>query len=286
MADRPVILITGASSGIGEALAAELARRRPTARLVLTARRLDRLDRLADELRRTFPGVETQAIPADLSEPEGPARLASAVLERASGVDILVNNAGLGLPTQFVDAEPDQVARQLAVNLTAPLMLTRYLVPSLIDRKGTIINIGSAITCVATSALGAYGATKAGLAYWNDALRRELIPMGVRVCLVEPGPIKTGFMEAVESRLPPGESYDRVIDNVMPWMTADVRDIARKVAGLVDRPRRRLSMLKRVVWPFRVLGTLATLCPPLGDLVVVRLTRRPLAPPRTAEKAL
>ncbi len=286
MADRPVILITGASSGIGEALAIELARRRPTGRYVLTARRLDRLDRLADELRKTFPSVETLTIPVDLAEPDGPARLASEVVERVGGVDILVNNAGLGLPNQFAEAEPDQIARQLGVNLTAPLMLTRFLLPSLIERKGTIINIGSAITCVATSALGAYGATKAGIAYWNDALRRELIPMGVRVCLVEPGPIKTGFMEAVESRIPPGESYDQVIDNVMPWMTANVRDVARKIAGLADRPRRRLSMLKRVVWPFRALGTIATLCPPLGDLVVVRLTRRPLAAPRTAEKAL
>ena len=97
----------------------------------------------------------------------------------------------------FEDAEPEQLARQLAVNLTAPLLLTRLSLPSLVERKGMIINIGSAITCVANSALGAYGATKAGLAYWNDALRRELASEGVRVCLVEPGPIKTEFMDAL-----------------------------------------------------------------------------------------
>ncbi len=91
----------------------------------------------------------------------------------------MINNAGLGLPTLFADSEPELLARQLAVNFTAPLMLTRLCLPSLIERRGMIINIGSAITCVANSALGAYGATKAGLAYWNDALRRELHAKGV-----------------------------------------------------------------------------------------------------------
>ena len=92
---------------------------------------------------------------------------------------MLINNAGLGLPTQFADAEPEQLARQIAVNFTAPLLLTRLSLPSLIERRGMLINIGSAITGVANSALGAYGATKAGLAYWNDALRRELWSTGV-----------------------------------------------------------------------------------------------------------
>ena len=117
----------------------------------------------------------------------------------SGGSTCSINNAGLGLPTLFEDAEPEQLDRQLAVNLTAPLLLTRLCLPSLVERKGMIINIGSAITCVANSALGAYGATKAGLAYWNDALRRELASRGVNVCLVEPGPIKTEFMDALSS---------------------------------------------------------------------------------------
>jgi short-subunit dehydrogenase len=279
-----VILITGASAGIGQALAREIARRRPVATLVLTARRLDRLDRLAEDLRT--PDLRVETIAADLAEPEAPRRLAEEVLSRCGGVDVLCNVAGLGLPKQFADADPDQIARQIAVNFGAPLMLARHLLPSLIERKGLIINISSAITCVANSALGAYGATKAGLSYWNDALRRELGSRGVRVCLVEPGPIKTEFFDAVESRLPPGEGYDPILDNMMPWMTADVADVARRVAGLIDQPRRRLSVLRRLVWPFRALGALATLCPPLGDWVVVRLTRRPLGNPGTAEEAL
>ncbi len=283
-APRRVILITGASSGIGAALARELARRHPASTLILTARRLDRLDRLADELRASNPRLEVGTIPADLADPAAPERLVRDVMARFGGLDVLINNAGLGLPTQFADAEPELIARQIAVNFTAPLLLARSVLPSLIDRKGTIINIGSAITCVANSALGAYGATKAGLAYWNDALRRELAPKGVKICLVEPGPIKSGFMDAIGSLVPDGERTDPILDNAAPWMTANVEDVARRVARLVDHPRRRLSVLRRLVWPFRALGAIAALCPPLGDWVVITLSRRPLTAPEAAEE--
>lgn len=281
---RPVIVITGASAGIGAALARELARIRPHGVLILTARRQERLDRLAGELKATHPGLTVATIAADLADPTAPGRLAHEVIARFGGIDVLINNAGLGLPTQFADAEPALIARQIAVNFTAPLMLARACLPSLIDRKGTIINIGSAIACVANSALGAYGATKAGLAYWNDALRRELRPRGVRLCLVEPGPIRTEFMDAIGSLVPAGEGTDPILDNAAPWMTADVRDVAHRVARLLDRPRRRLSVLRRLVWPFRILGAVAWLCPSLGDWVVVTLSRRPLAAPKVAEE--
>ena len=281
---RPVILITGASAGIGQALARQLSRRRPAPVLVLTARRLERLDRLADELRASSPDLHVAIVPADLADPAAPGRLAGEVVDRFGGIDVLINNAGLGLPKQFAAADPELLVRQMAVNFTAPLMLTRLCLPSLIERKGLIINIGSAITCLANSALGAYGATKAGLAYWNDGLRRELQPQGVRVCLVEPGPIKTEFMDAVQSRVPPGERTDPINDNLMPWMSAEVDEVARQVARLLDHPRRRVSVLRRLVWTFRALGVVARLCPPLGDWLVVTFSRRPLSPSSTAEE--
>ena len=98
-----------------------------------------------------------------------------------------------------------------------------------------IINIGSAITCVANSALGAYGATKAGLAYWNDALRRELARTGVTVCLVEPGPIKTEFMDALSSLVPEGGRTHPILDNAAPWMSASV-ERGRPPGRAVARP--------------------------------------------------
>ncbi len=271
---RPVVLITGASAGLGAALARALARQEKACALVLTARRGDRLDELAQELKQAHSGLEILTIAADLADPGAPGRLVEETTRRFGGLDVLINNAGLGLPTLFADGEPEQLARQLAVNFTAPLLLTRLSLPSLVARKGMIINIGSAITCVANSALGAYGATKAGLAYWNDALRRELAKTGVRVCLVEPGPIKTEFMDAVSTLVPQGERAHPILDNAAPWMSAGVDEVARRVARLIDHPRRRLSVPKRFVWPFRMLGFLARICPPLGDRLVVAMQRQ------------
>ena len=266
---RRVVLITGASAGIGAALSRELVRGGKARALVLTARRGDRLEQLAGELRTIHEGIEVLTIAADLADPSTPGRLVAQTIERFGGLDVLVNNAGLGLPTLFAGTEPEQLAGQIAVNFTAPLMLTRLSLPSLIERRGMIVNIGSAITCVPNSALGAYGATKAGLAYWNDALRRELDSKGVTVCLVEPGPIKTEFMDSVSSLVPSGGQPAAILDNAAPWMSADVEDVARRVARLLDHPRRRLSVLRRFVWTFRLLGVAARLCPPLGDRIVV-----------------
>ena len=126
--------------------------------MVLVARRTDRLEALADDLKRTSPGLETITITADLADPESYARVAQEAVARFGGVDVLINNAGLGLPNLFADSKVEDIEQQLAVNFMAPLLLTRHLLPSLVDRRGTIVNVGSAITCVANSALGAYGA--------------------------------------------------------------------------------------------------------------------------------
>jgi len=268
-----VILISGASAGLGEALARELVRRRKTTSLVLTARRGDRLETLAQELKSSQAGLEILTIAADLADPATPERLVTSTMSHFGGLDVLFNNAGFGLPTLFADANPELLTQQLEVNFTAPLMLTRFCLPSLIERKGMIINIGSAITCVANSALGAYGATKAGLAYWNDALRRELRTTGVKVCLVEPGPINTEFMDALSSRVATGGRTHPILDNAAPWMSATVEEVARGVAGLLDYPRRRLSVPKRFVWPFRILGMVTRFCPPLGDRLVVAMSK-------------
>jgi len=269
--EKRIILITGASAGLGATLAREIVRRGKASALILVARRGDRLDELADELRRDGPGLEVLTIAADLSEPDAPARVAREAVERFGGVDVLINNAGLGLPTLFADAPIEDVAQQIAVNFTAPLLLTRALLPTLIERRGMILNVGSAITCVANSALGAYGATKAGIAYWNDALRRELRSRGVTVCLIEPGPISTDFSKAVRGRVANGDGVHPVVETPSAWMTADVEDVARRVADLLDRPRRRLSVRRRLVWPFRVVGALAWLFPAVGDWVVTRV---------------
>src|SRR4051794_17132925 len=128
-----VVLITGASSGIGAAVAREAARRGH--RLALTARRADRLEELAEQVRAT--GTEALAIPADLVDPEAPERIVAAAVERFGGLDVLINNAGFGLADLFSRSDPEAIERQIRVNLAAPLLLARRALPTLIERRGT-----------------------------------------------------------------------------------------------------------------------------------------------------
>jgi short-subunit dehydrogenase len=268
---RKVVLVTGSSAGIGAALAREAARRGHD--LALTARRSNRLEALAEEITRENPGAVARAFPADLDDPATPARLVAETLDVFGRLDVLVNNAGFGLPTLFADGDPEDLRRQLSVNLVAPILLTRAAIPALLESRGTVINIGSAISGLPNPALGVYGATKAGLAYWNDALRREVGHLGVRVCLVEPGPVRTEFFSALV-RLGPGEGgYHAMLDAPADWMAADVAEVARRIVRLIDRPKRRLSVLKRIVWPWRATGTLFRIFPGLGDLGVATVLR-------------
>ena len=273
-----VMLITGATSGIGAAVAREAAHH--GYRLAITGRRADRLDALAADL----PGVETLALPGDLADPSTPARLIDGVIARYGRLDVLVNNAGFGLPRLFGQTDPARLREQVEVNFTAPIVLARLALPHLIAGKGTIINVGSSITSVANPIFGAYGATKAGLAWWNDALRREVKHLGVKVCLVEPGPVATEFFDAVNRRAdvprplgtgpPPDRIYNALRDRPPALFTARVDDVARRIVRLVDHPRRRLSVLRRMVWPFRLVGGLFQVWPWLGDLGLSAMVRR------------
>jgi short-subunit dehydrogenase len=168
--------------------------------------------------------------------------------------------------------------QQVEVNLLAPMMLAHRAVPALAERRGTIINVGSAISTIAIPMFGAYGMTKAGLAYWNDALRRELRPQWIKVCLVEPGPIGTEFFRAISSLYPEGSSElsEPRAPAIPPpsFVTAKVEDVARRIANLIDRPKRRLSVLRRLVWPLRALGAFFRAAPVVADLALVDAIRR------------
>jgi short-subunit dehydrogenase len=278
---RKVVLVTGASAGIGAAVAREAAKEGYD--LVLTARRADRLQTVANECRALGSGV--LVVPADLSDAEAPAAILRETVDHFGGLDVLVNNAGFGLPSMFADSDPAELRRQLEVNFVAPLLLARHAAPYLVERGGTLINISSAITNVAVPALGAYGATKAGLVYFNTALRRELGGKGVHVCLVEPGPIKTDFFNEITPRKPnPG--YNPLLDAPIGLVTAPVESSARRIVSLIRRPVRRLAVPRRFVWPWRFFCRLLELCPPVGDAAiasVVRFVERQPARPMAAK---
>ena len=165
-------LVTGASAGIGRAFAEVLAAR--GYRLVLVARRADRLEAAAAELRQRH-GIETSVITADLAEPEAPARLAAELERRGLAVDVLVNNAGYGVPGRYEQSPWARHDANLRVMVTAVCELTYRLLPGMIERKwGRIINIASlAGHLPAPAGHTLYAATKAFLVRFSESLHAE-----------------------------------------------------------------------------------------------------------------
>jgi short-subunit dehydrogenase len=183
-----IALVTGASSGIGEATARRLARE-SGARLVLVARREDRLRALAAEL-----GGAT-VIAADLVDEAAPVRVARVVEEEHGRLDLLVNNAGAAWRGRFGEAGWDNVRRHMELNFDATVRLTEALLPLLRrSAPSSIVNVASTAARVARGNSGAYSASKFALAGWSDALHLEERPHGVHVGLVLPGFVATeGF---------------------------------------------------------------------------------------------
>jgi short-subunit dehydrogenase len=194
-----VMLITGASSGIGEATARLLARE-PDAALVLVARREERLSRLAAELGEQ----RVSYVAADLTDDDAPERILEHVLEHHRSLHLLVNNAGAAWRARFADGGYENVRRTMAVNFDAQVRLTEALLPLLrASAPSAIVNVSSTAGRVARAGSGAYSASKFALAGWSDALWAEERPHGVHVGLVLPGFISTeGFPQSALTEKP------------------------------------------------------------------------------------
>src|SRR4051812_34739156 len=190
-----VALITGASSGIGEATARRLARE-PGAQLILVARREDRLRALAASL----PAPVTW-LSADLTDPQAPARIATHVADHHGRLTLLVNNAGARWHATFADGGYANVRRTMDVNFDSAVRLTEALLPTLrASAPSAIVNVASIAGRVARPGAGAYSASKFALAGWTDALHAEEKPNGVHVGMVLPGFIQTEAFPAEELR--------------------------------------------------------------------------------------
>ena len=185
-------VITGASSGIGEATALRLARE-PDLRLVLVARREDRLRALAERI-----GRGTSYVAVDLTAPDAPGRVREHVEGLGHALELLVNNAGAAWRAKFADGGYENVRRTMEVNFDAVLRLTEALLPLLrAAAPSAIVNVASTAGRVARGGSGAYSASKFALAGWSDALYLEEAPHGVHVGLVLPGFIATeGFPQS------------------------------------------------------------------------------------------
>jgi short-subunit dehydrogenase len=212
-------LVTGASSGIGKAFAQLLARKGYT--LVLTARRGDRLDALAAELKQQH-GVATQTIVADLSQPAASQQIADELASRGLTIDLLVNNAGYGQPGSYLDVPWLDHERFMQVMVTAVLDLTYRLLPGMIERGwGRIINVASVAGMVPSPAGHTlYGASKAFLIRFSEALAAENMSKGVNTTAVCPGFTWSEFHDVTGTR-------DRM-NNMPGFMWLKAGDVARE----------------------------------------------------------
>lgn len=187
-------LVTGASSGLGEEFARELARRH--ANLVLSARSREKLEQLAADLARVN-GVSVQVIVQDLSAPDGALALARALKERHIVVDHLINNAGFGTAGRFETMDVEREARMVRVNAESVVVLSRALLRGMLERRrGGILNVASTAGHQPTPFMTTYGATKAFVLSFTLALAEELRGSGVRALALCPGPVPTGFQAA------------------------------------------------------------------------------------------
>ncbi len=203
-----VVIITGASSGIGAATARHLAAR--GAKPVLFARRAAQLRRLADAIRQD--GGEALVVPGDVTQSPDVQRLMRETLDAFGRIDALVNNAGMGGGLSLCDTRDDLLRQVLEVNALGCALCAKYAVPHL-PRGGVIVNIGSVAGEVAT--IGMYTASKFAVRGFNDALRREVKGRGIRVVLVAPGFIRTEMTAGLRYDMPGPEVVARAIEKAL-----------------------------------------------------------------------
>jgi short-subunit dehydrogenase len=234
-----VAIVTGASSGIGAATARELGRRGAT--MVLAARRVDLLEAQVRSIREA--GGEAIAIPADMADASDITTLAERTFAAFGRVDVLVNNAGAFWSRSLASSSPDQITGLAQVNLIGAMLLTRAVLPGMLEKRhGAIISVGSLSGRVAMEPL--YSATKYGLRGFSLALRRQLAGTGISVSLVSPGNINTEMTRHIAARLP------------------EPSLVATAIADLVRHPRREVIVPGRhyaIAWLEQALPTLADL---------------------------
>ena len=184
-------LVTGASAGIGWALAEELAA--GGAHLVLTARRRERLDQLAETLRQRH-GISTEVCTADLTQPGAPAEIFAFTADKGLTIDLLVNNAGLGDYGEFHASDLQKQLAMVQVNCEAVVHLTHLYLKGMVERKsGDILIVASTASYQAVAYISTYAATKAFDLLFAEGLAEEVARYGVRVCALCPGPTTSEF---------------------------------------------------------------------------------------------
>lgn len=253
------IIVTGASSGIGWALAEQLARQK--SQLILASRSQKKLEELASSIRQQ--GDEAQPVAADVTDAAQRSRLIDTAVSRLGGLDILVNNAGVGAMGFFSDADESRLRRIFEVNFFATTELTRLALPHLRQgRNSMVVNVSSILGRRAIPGCTEYCASKFALAGWSEGLRAELSQLGIHVLLVCPGRIQTNFQKnLIEDKIRFGWQ------NHMQ-MTAD------RCAQLIVRAMRHRKNELTTTAQGKLLVGLNRLSPRLVDFLLNRYSRK------------
>ena len=252
MEDTKIIIITGASSGIGAATARRLARAGIC--LTLAARRVDKLEQVARDARAS--GADVLMLQTDVTLQEDIQRMVSATLERWGRIDVLINNAGTGNDSELVDIPSERIRWEVHINLIAVIECARAVLPSMLKRgSGHIINISSLAGLIGVPGSTVYSATKFGVNGFTDALHRELLGTGIRVSAFCPGYTPSEISPGLKS-IAEGQPDAPHIPGLMP-----VTYVADQIARLIDHPRLRVVVPKS----WRPLPYLAYFLPILAD---------------------
>ncbi|WP_310468811.1 SDR family oxidoreductase [Sphingomonas sp.] len=245
---QPVALVTGASAGLGVEFARQLSARGH--RLVLAARRRDRLEALAKEL------GNARAVAIDLGEPGAAERLIADIAGAGEHVDVLVNNAGFGLKGKFAELDAVRQRAMIDLNVGALTDLCRAVAPGMIARKaGGILNVASTAAFQPGPNIAVYFATKAYVLSLSEALHEELKPHGVRVTALCPGPTRTEFGEV--AGMGAGGSFDRLAMDAAPVVRAGLDGLERNRAIVITGALNKVGAWSTRLFPRAVVRKIA-----------------------------
>jgi len=252
-----VMIITGASSGIGAAAARRLARDR--VRLTLAARREDRLREVAGDAERL--GSEVLIVPADVTKGDDIRRMVQATLDRWGRVDVLVNNAGISFDEPVTGLESEKLQDEVRVNLIAPMECAQAVLPVMLrQRSGHIINVASIEALIASPGSSVYCATKFGLLGYSESIRRRLRGTGIHVSTFCPGYVVSELTPRLKAHVE-GRPDAPPQPGLMPAEYA-----ADEIAQLIHHPRRLVVVPKR----WRPLVFVGVVFPGVADALVSR----------------
>jgi len=246
--DTMKVLLTGATGGIGAALAARLAEQ--GARLLLTGRNETRLDRLRDRL--TAKGYAVDAVAADLDDPDSLEHLVEAAKRFEGGVNVLVNNAGVNRFGRFTEQPRDAVAAIVNTNVVAPMRLTHALLPQLEGEPAAmIVNVGSIVGSIGLPGQVAYSSSKFALHGFSEALRRELGSSRIKVVYVAP--------RATDTKM--NDEAQRAVNEQTGTKSDTPARVAQAIANTMYKARRE----RFLGWPERLFVKVNALFPGLVD---------------------